>query len=159
MSVELLDGPAPAPRTVRRLALVAVVLVLAVAVVGEQRLRAGADRRVAACAEAAGVAVQDTHRMLASVAGFVRPVLDRDGGAGLREEMDRIVSEAASGADLPLEVARVRCAAVDVPVPYRSLDERRDRCVAVLAGQAGFVRDVARDGSALRDWPSLPTRC
>lgn len=159
MSVELLDSPAPAPSRVRRVALAGVLLVLAVAVVGEQRLRAGADRRVAACAEAAGVAVQDTHRMLASVAGFVRPVLDRDGAAGLREEMDRIVSEAATGADLPLEVARAGCAAVDVPVPYRSLDARRDRCVAVLAGQAAFVRDVARDGSALRDWPPIPARC
>ena len=146
------------PRRVRVALLVGVLLVGLVAFVADRELRQREERAVTSCATEATSAVDLAGRRTRAAYDYVRPSL-MQATPELQSAIQRLIAKTAQGADASLTGPRETCAAVTVFPLHDELQERRDRCVAVLEAHQKGLRAVAEDGRALGDWLDVPRSC
>lgn len=142
-----------------RLALLGGALALVVVgLVVDRQMRDREQQAVEACADEVAAAVESAGLRVRAAYEYVRPSLT-DPTPELQRSIKRLIARVAVGADAPLGPPRTTCSNVTVFPLHDDLQQRRDRCLAVLETQRAGLTTVAADGSGLGDWLGAPRRC
>jgi hypothetical protein len=151
----------PLPARTLRIALVVVLVLAAGAWSIDRNVRESESAALSACASEAEDSATWAQGRVSSMAFYVRPALEAKPTIQRRDDIYRMVSQAAAGGRDDVAEALGTCRDVDVLVLHGSLRARKNECLSMLSETARFLDIVTANGRDLflgLDVP-YPTTC